>query len=117
MLAIDKRRTAGTLHALGATPARIRRILVLAGLLLGGIGVSVGILAGCVLSWIMTALRVVRFPAGLADVYMVDSIPFRPEPLHLTAVLAVCLVLVFLASLGPAWKTSTEDPVVSLRAV
>ncbi len=117
VLAIDKRRTAGTLHALGATPARIRRILVLAGLLLGGIGVSVGILAGCVLSWIMTALRVVRFPAGLADVYMVDSIPFRPEPLHLTAVLAVCLVLVFLASLGPAWKTSTEDPVVSLRAV
>jgi len=117
VLAIDKTRTAGTLPALGATPSRIRRILVLAGMLLGGTGVSVGIVAGCALSWLMTALRVVRFPAGLADVYMVDSIPFKPEPEHLAAVLAVCLVLVFLASLGPAWKTSNEDPVASLRAV
>lgn len=117
VLAIDKRRTAGTLHALGATPARIRRILVLAGVLLGGTGVTVGIAAGCLISWLMTALRVVRFPAGLADVYMVDSIPFRPDPAHLVAVLAVCLVLVFVASLGPAWKTSAEDPIASLRAV
>lgn len=117
VLAIDKRRTAGTLQALGATPARVRRILVLAGLMLGGAGVAVGIVAGCLLSWLMTALRVVRFPAGLADVYMVDSIPFQPEPVHLVSVLAVCLALVFLASLGPAWKTSTEDPVASLRAV
>jgi lipoprotein-releasing system permease protein len=117
VLAIDKRRTAGTLHALGATPSRIRRILVLAGLLLGGLGVAAGLAAGCVLSWLATVLRVVRFPSGLADVYMVDSIPFRPQPLHLAAVLAVCLVLVLLASIGPAWKTSTEDPVASLRAV
>jgi hypothetical protein len=67
-------------------------------------------------SWLMTALRVVRFQ-GLARVCMVDSIPFRPEPYHLLAVLAVCMVLVFLASLGPAWRTSREDPVASLRAV
>jgi len=72
---------------------------------------------GCAASWLMTVLRVVRFPEGLARVYMVDSIPFRPEPAHLLAVFAVCLVLVFLASLGPAWRTSREDPVTSLRAV
>lgn len=117
VLAIDKRRTAGMLQALGATPAVIRRVLVLAGLLLGGSAVATGVVAGCVASWLMTALRVVRFPEGLARVYMVDSIPFRPEPYHLLAVLAVCLVLVFLASLGPAWRTSREDPVASLRAV
>ena len=117
VLAIDKRRTAGMLQALGATPAVIRRVLVLAGLLLGGSVVATGVVVGCVASWLMTALRVVRFPEGLARVYMVDSIPFRPEPHHLLAVLAVCLVLVFLASLGPAWRTSREDPVASLRAV
>jgi len=48
---------------------------------------------------------------------MVDSIPFRPEPAHLLAVLAVCSALVLVASLGPAWRTSREDPVASLRAV
>ena len=90
---------------------------VLAGLILGGAGVVTGIAIGCVASWVMTALRVVRFPEGLAQVYMVDSIPFLPQPIHLVAVLAVCLALVFLASLGPAWRTSREDPAVSLRAV
>ena len=117
VLAIDKRRSAGMLQALGATPARIRRILVLAGVVLGGSAVLAGIAIGCVASWILTALRVVRFPEGLARVYMVDSIPFRPEPLHVLAVLVVCVTLVVLASLGPAWRTSREDPVTSLRAV
>jgi lipoprotein-releasing system permease protein len=117
VLAIDKRRTAGMLQALGATPARIRRILVLAGVMLGGSAVLAGIAIGCAASWLLTALRVVRFPEGLARVYMVDSIPFQPDPLHLLAVLGVCLVLVLLASFGPAWRTSREDPVAALRAV
>jgi lipoprotein-releasing system permease protein len=117
VLAIDKRRTAGMLQALGATPATIRRVLALAGLLLGGAGVAVGVMLGCGASWLMTALRLVRFPRGLARVYMVDSIPLEPQPLHLAAVVTVCLVLVLLASLWPAWRTSREDPVAALRAV
>ena len=32
-------------------------------------------------------------------------------------VFGVCLALVFLASLWPAWKTSREDPVAALRSV
>jgi ABC-type lipoprotein release transport system permease subunit len=104
------------LQALGATPARIRRILTYAGLLLGGAGVLGGIAFGCVVSWIMTVTRAVRFPPGLARVYMVDSIPLIPTPLHLAAVTGVCLVIVLLSSVWPAWRTSRQDPVASLRA-
>jgi ABC-type lipoprotein release transport system permease subunit len=117
VLAINKRRAAGMLQALGATPARIRRVLVFSGVLLGGTGVIAGIALGCVASWLMTAFRVVRFPRGLARVYLVDFIPLQPQIPHLAAVLAVCLALVFLASLWPAWKTSREDPVAALKAV
>jgi lipoprotein-releasing system permease protein len=117
VLAINKRRAAGMLQALGATPATIRQILVFSGILLGGAGVVAGIVIGCVTSWLMTSLRVVRFPPGLARVYLVDFIPLEPRPLHLLAVLVVCFVLVFLASLWPAWKTSREDPVAALKAV
>ena len=117
VLAIDKQRSSGMLQALGATPARIRRILVYAGLMLGGIGVAAGIAFGCVASWVMTATRMVRFPPGLARVYMVDSIPFVTAPIHLLAVAGVCLLLVLLASIWPAWKISRQDPVVALRAV
>lgn len=116
VLAIDKQRSSGMLQALGATPARIRRVLVYSGLLLGGSGVLGGIASGCIISWIMTATRAVRFPSGLARVYMVDSIPLIPAPLHIVAVSGICLAIVFLASIWPAWKTSRQDPVASLRA-
>jgi len=116
VLAIDKQRSSGMLQALGATPARIRRVLVYSGLLLGGSGVVGGVVFGCIISWVMTATRAVRFPPGLARVYMVDSIPLIPSPLHLVAVAGICLLIVFLASVWPAWKTSRQDPVTSLRA-
>jgi lipoprotein-releasing system permease protein len=116
VLAIDKQRSSGMLQALGATPARIRRVLVYAGLLLGGGGVLGGVVFGCIVSWIMTVTRAVRFPPGLARVYMVDSIPLIPSPVHLAAVAGICLLIVFLASVWPAWKTSRQDPVTSLRA-
>jgi len=117
VLAIDKQRSSGMLQALGATPARIRRVLVYSGLLLGGGGVFGGVLFGCIVSWIMTATRAVRFPPGLARVYMVDSIPLIPTPFHVAAITGVCLFIVFLSSVWPAWKTSRQDPVASLRAV
>jgi lipoprotein-releasing system permease protein len=117
VLAIDKQRSSGMLQALGATPQRIRRVLVYAGLLIGGSGVLGGVIFGCAVSWIMTATRAVRFPPGLARVYMVDSIPLIPSILHLAAVAGICFVIVLLASIWPAWKTSRQDPVTLLRAV
>jgi lipoprotein-releasing system permease protein len=116
VLAIDKQRSSGMLQALGATPARIRKVLIYSGLLLGGAGVVGGIAFGCIVSWIMTATRAIRFPPGLARVYMVDSIPLIPTLLHLAAIAGICLMIVFLSSVWPAWKTSRQDPVASLRA-
>jgi len=117
VLAIDKRRATGMLLALGATPARVQRILVLAGALLGGGGVIAGLVVGCLAAVVMTALRVIRFPEGLARVYMVDSIPLVVEPLSLLAVTGVCTLLVLLASWWPAWRSSRLDPVAALKAV
>ena len=105
------------LQALGATPARVRKILILSGLLLGGSGVGAGIVLGFLACWFMCAVRAIRFPPGLAKVYMVDHIPLITTPFHLAAVAGVCILLVLLASIWPAWKTSRQDPVVALRAV
>jgi lipoprotein-releasing system permease protein len=117
VLAIDKRRSTGMLQALGAAPRRIRRVLVLAGSLLGGCGVVAGLAVGVVASVLASELRLIRFPSGLARVYMVDHIPLEVDPVHVVAVLAVCSLLVLLASLWPAWRTSRLDPVAALKAV
>ena len=116
VLAIDKRRAAGTLQALGGTPAMIRRVFLISGLLLGGVGLSLGIAFGCAASWILSTFRVIRFPEGLARVYMVDNIPFHPVWYDLLAVAVVGVILVGAASLWPAWRASQEDPVSALKA-
>ena len=76
-----------------------------------------GIAFGCLVSWLMTTFRILRFPRGLARVYMVDHIPLEPQFGHLLAVLGVCVLVVLLASFWPAWKTSREDPIAALRAI
>ncbi len=116
VLAINKRRSAGTLHALGATPSVIRTVLVLSGVLLGGAGLTLGITIGVAASWALTAFRLVRFPEGLARVYMVDAIPFHPAVPDLLAVASVGAALIVGASFWPAWRASREDPVSALKA-
>lgn len=117
VLAIDKRRSAGMLQALGATPRLIRRVLTLAGTMLGGAGVVAGLVVGIVASRLMTAFEVIHFSAGLAQVYMVDSIPLVVRTRDLGAIAVVCLGLVLVASSWPAWKTSHDDPIAALRSV
>ncbi len=115
VLAISKRRTTGTLQALGMTPARVRRVLVLAGSLLGGAGVAAGLCFGVAVSAVMTRWRLLRFPVDLARVYMVDHIPFIVLPGHLAAVAATAAALVVLASAWPAWRASRLEPTRALR--
>lgn len=117
VVSVEKRRTSGMLQALGATPARIRRLLTEVGCLLGLAGVGAGIAIGWLVSVVMTHYRVIRFPAGLARVYLVEFIPLRVTPTHLAAVAAVCTVVVVLASLWPARRAARLDPVAALRSV
>lgn len=116
VLSISKRRATGTLQALGMTPARVRRILTFAGVVLGGAGVAAGLGAGVAASAALTRWRLVRFPPELARIYMVDHIPFEVHSLHLAAVAATGCALVLLASLWPAWRASRLDPVAAFRA-
>lgn len=117
VLAIDKRRTAGMLQALGATGGRIWRILTIAGITLGGAGVAIGAGLGVLTAAVLTVTRTVRFPEHLAKVYMVDHVSFIVVPLHLAAVIGVCFGLVVFASAWPALQSARRDPAAALRAV
>ena len=117
VLAIDKRRTAGMLKALGATPVRVWRVLVFAGMLLGSFGVACGLACGAGISFLLTVTRAVRFPDHLARVYLVDHVPFIVTPGHLLSVAVVCLALVAVASAWPALATARQNPAAALRAV
>ncbi len=117
VLTIDKRRASGMLQAIGATPARVWRVLALAGLMLGCAGVAAGIVVASIVCTALTVTRAVRFPDHLARVYLVDHVPFIVSFADLAAVAAVCLLFVCVAAAWPAWKSARRDPAELLRAV
>ena len=96
-----RRHELGIRLALGATPRRVRRLVVRQGLVLG--------LAGIALGWVASFAAVRLLTALLFDVEPVDTATFIAVPL-------VVAGLAVLASWVPARRAAALDPVMALRA-
>jgi lipoprotein-releasing system permease protein len=112
MVVLEKARDIGILKSMGATGRSIRRIFMLEGLVIGGLGTSGGLLGGWVLCVLLKRYKFIDLPS---DVYYIDTLPvvMKPEVFALVAVCAVALC--FLATLYPSWQASRLDPVEILR--
>jgi len=112
MVVLEKARDIGILKSMGATGRSIRRIFMLEGLVIGGVGTSSGLLGGWVLCVLLKRYKFIELPR---DVYYIDTLPvvMKPEVFVLVAVCAVALC--FLATLYPSWQASRLDPVEILR--
>lgn len=115
VLLAAKTRQVGVLSALGAVPSLIGRTFRLAGLIVGGSGILLGAAFGLLVCFVLTRFRLVRFPPEIARVYYLDWMPFRPEPLHVAAIVGAGLVLVLLASWRPARRAGRLDVSEALR--
>jgi lipoprotein-releasing system permease protein len=115
VLLAEKTRDVGILAALGASPSTVARTFRLSGLILGGTGLVLGIVFGLLVCFFLTTFRVVRFPPEIARVYYLTWMPFRPEPLHVLGILVAGLLLVFIASLIPAFRAARLNPSEALR--
>lgn len=76
MLIIDKEPEIATLRCLGADNALIRRIFVIEGWLISGVGAAVGIAVGILLCWLQQRYGLITLGDG-SDLYVVDAYPVR----------------------------------------
>jgi len=96
----QRTRELGVRLALGAEPSDVRRMVLRQGLVLAGVGVTVGLGAALGLTRLMEAL--------LYGVDPIDPLTFGAVAISLTAV-------ALLASYVPARRASKVDPVVAIR--
>lgn len=115
ILVRERRRDVGVLQSLGMQPRHLRRIFILAGLLLGAAGTVLGVGAGVLVSWVVTEFRLVRFEPEVARIYFIDSVPFRVELRDLAAVVAFSLGVTGLACLLPARRAAALAPADAIR--
>ncbi len=115
VLLAAKTREMAVLSALGADPKLIARSVRMSGLFLGSTGVLLGLVAGIVICFVLTATRAVRFPEEIARVYYLTWLPFQPEPLHVLGIAAAGLLLVSFSTFLPVRRATKMNPAEALR--
>ncbi|MCP5405792.1 MAG: lipoprotein-releasing ABC transporter permease subunit [Pseudomonadaceae bacterium] len=120
MLVNDKLADIAILRTMGATRADIRNIFFFNGMMLGGLGTLGGVVVGALgvvnmqrlVDGIQALTGVNLFPG---DVYFLSELPSRLAWGDMTAVVGMALVLTILASLYPAMRAASFEPVELLR--
>ena len=112
MLAMEKRSEIGILKTIGSTTASIRRIFILNGLVIGGIGIICGWALALGAAWIQNKYSLISLPGEL---YFINYLPIRVNPLDFVLAGVVTLVICFLAALYPAMRAASQSVVDVLR--
>ena len=115
VLVRERGRDTAVLAALGLGPRRVRRVFLLGGMSLGVVGTALGLGLGSLVSVIITRYELVRFAPGVAEIYVISSVPFDVQALDLLAVAGFSLLVTALACWWPARLGAAVEPARALR--
>ena len=112
MVVVDRTREIGILKSMGMTDRMILRIFMIQGLSIGIIGTTLGTALGLLLAWVLDTFEIISIPA---EVYFVEKLPVSIHPTEIGQIVAVSLLIAFLATIYPALKASQLQPVRAIR--
>ncbi len=112
MMIMEKTRDIAVLMSFGVTPAQVRRIFLLQGLLISSAGTAAGLLLGLAASFAGQRFRFIHLDPS---VYTLSSLPFAPRLTDALLVAAVSLGVALLATLYPAGSAAGILPAEALR--
>ncbi|MFO1256084.1 MAG: lipoprotein-releasing ABC transporter permease subunit [Sphingomonadaceae bacterium] len=120
MMVRAKTRDIAILRTMGASRRSILRIFVTLGSLIGMAGTLAGLMLGFVFLYFRQGVvRFVELVTGqnLWDptIRFLTELPSRSDPVEITVIAVMALVFSFLATLYPALKAASTDPVQVLR--
>ena len=120
MLVRAKTRDIAILRTMGASRKSMLKIFMTVGLTIGAIGIAIGALLGAIfLFFRQGVVNFIQFVTGQnlwdPSVRFLSELPSKTDPLEVTAIVAVTLILTFLATLFPARGAASTDPVQVLR--
>lgn len=107
------RRTAeiAIIMSMGATRAQIARIFQVTGMTIGMVGSLAGIAYGLILCWLVSVYGYNLDP----EVYFIEQLPVEVSVAQIGMVLALTLVICFIATILPSLRASWLRPVEGLR--
>ncbi|KQZ13907.1 multidrug ABC transporter substrate-binding protein [Mesorhizobium sp. Root554] len=120
MLVKDKGHDIAILRTMGATRGAILRIFLMTGAAIGVVGTFAGVILGILIC--LNIERIREFFSWISgtvlfnpELYFLSQLPAKMDLSETFSVVAMALVLSFLATLFPAWRAARLDPVEALR--
>jgi lipoprotein-releasing system permease protein len=120
MLVRAKTRDIAILRTMGASRQGMMKVFVTVGVTIGSLGILLGLILGAIFLFfrqgVVDAIQLLT-GQNLWDpsVRFLSELPSKTDPFEVTAIVVIALVLSFLATLYPAWKAASTDPVQVLR--
>jgi lipoprotein-releasing system permease protein len=111
MMVMEKTRDIAVMMSYGVNPQQIRGIFLLEGLLIALIGTALGLVLGYAGAWAGGHYHIHLS----AEVYSIDTLPFRPRIIDAVIVSAMSLGISLLATLYPSTTAARVLPAEALR--
>lgn len=111
MLVREKIKDIGIMRAMGFPKKTIMRIFLFEGMTLGGIGIVIGTVLSLSILWYVENYSI----SGITNIYYLTKIPVELSLKEIITIIFVNIIIIFLSSVFPAYRSGKMETMEALR--